>query len=250
MTVGLISYGVVHLLIAWISLQLAWGLGGGEASQKGALAELAAQPFGSVLLWIIAVGFFALVIWQGIEALWGHRDQTESGKRTRKRIGSAGKAVVYAALGVTAVTIALSGKSSSGNSGEKTMTAKLLSVPFGRFLVIAVGIVILVLGARNIWRGVTKKFTHDLVGGVGQGTVRLGQAGYIAKGIAFGIVGILFGWAGITADPNKAGGMDSALRTLLDQPFGPVLLTLVGLGIACFGLYCFVWSRNAKHEAG
>ncbi len=74
-----------------------------------------------------------------------------------------------------------------------------------------------------------------------------GRAGYIAKGIALGIVGVLFGWAAISYDPEKAGGLDMALRTLREQPGGPMLLTAVALGIACCGVYCFVWSRNAKH---
>ena len=86
-----------------------------------------------------------------------------------------------------------------------------------------------------------------LTPGLPPATVTLGRAGYIAKGIALGIVGVLFGWAAISYDPEKAGGLDTALRTLREQPGGPLLLTAVALGIACFGVYCFVWSRNAKH---
>ena len=65
-TVGLIAYGVVYLLIAWIALQLAWGGTSEQASQQGALQELASKPFGTVLLWIVAIGLFALVIWRAI----------------------------------------------------------------------------------------------------------------------------------------------------------------------------------------
>ena len=31
-----------------------------------------------------------------------------------------------------------------------------------------------------------------------------------------------------------------------EQPFETALLTATALGIACFGLYCFAWSRHAK----
>ncbi len=75
----------------------------------------------------------------------------------------------------------------------------------------------------------------------------LGRLGYAAKGIAFAIAGGLFAWAAIDYDPSKAGGLDTAMRTLKDQPFGDVLLTMMAIGFACFGVYCFVWSRNAKH---
>ena len=121
-----------------------------------------------------------------------------------------------------------------------------MSVPAGRILVVAIGIGIIAIGARNVWRGATKKFTDDLEGGVDQATIRLGMVGFIAKGIALGVVGVLFALAGITHDPNKAGGTDQALRSLLQLPFGQILLTLVALGIAAFGVYCFVWSRHAK----
>jgi hypothetical protein len=246
-TVGLITYGVVHLLFAWIALQLAWGLGGGDASQKGAMAQLAGNPVGLVVLWVTAIGMLALVVWQGSEAIWGHREQSDDKKRLAKRLGSAAKAVVYAVLAWTAFQFAIgSGQSSDSDASKKSMSAKLMSVPAGRILVVLIGVAILGVGVYNIWRGATKKFTDQLQGGVSNSAIRLGQVGYIAKGIAFGIVGVLFVIAGITHDPNKAGGTDQALKTLLGLPFGQWLLTLVALGIAAFGAYCFVWSRHAK----
>ncbi len=251
LTVGLVAYGVVHILVGWIALQIALsGLIGGsnqQASQQGALAKIASQPFGSVLLFVIAIGLFALTLWQAIEAIWGHRDRPEGIKRVRKRLGSAGRAITYAVIGSAAVRIVL-GSSDSGNSGNKEegWTARLLAVPFGRILVIVVGITIVVLGARLIRRGATKKFTEDLVGGTRQGVIRLGQAGYIVKGIAYAIVGVLFGWAAISYDADKAGGLDDALRTVKEAPFGSVLLTLMALGLICFGIYCFFWARYPR----
>lgn len=243
--VGLVAYGVVHLLIAWIALQLAFTGGSGEASQQGALAQMAGSTIGDILLWITAIGLFALVLWQLSTAVWGHQDEHEGKKKIAKRIGSAGKAVVYLGIGISAVSTA-AGHGKSGNKSEKTMTARLLGVPFGRVLVIVIGIAVVVVGVRLVYRGIAKKFTEDLQGGVGPVVVRLGQIGHSAKGVAFAIIGVLFVVAAVTFDPNKAGGLDSALRTLRHQPFGAVLLTAMALGIAAFGAYCFAWSRHAK----
>lgn len=103
-TVGLVAYGLVHLLVGWLALQIAFGAGSsGEADQQGALATLAGQPFGAVLLWVTAVGLFALVVWQGLEAAIGHRNVDDDKKRLTRRVGSAGRAVVYAGLGWAAV---------------------------------------------------------------------------------------------------------------------------------------------------
>jgi len=246
LTVGLIAYGVVHIVIGWIALQIAWfGDGGEEASQKGALAEIAEGPFGATLLWITVIGLFALTIWQVAEAIWGHRDRKAGFKRIRKRLGSAGRAIAYAAIAIASINT-LRGTSQSSDSKEEGWTARLLSAPFGRVLVILVGVAIIVLGVRLIRRGIKKKFTDDLAGGVGQEVIRLGQAGYIVKGIAYVVVGGLFGWAAITYDPDKAGGLDDALRTVHEAPFGSILLTLMALGLICFGVYCFFWARHPK----
>jgi hypothetical protein len=245
LTVGLVAYGVVHILIGWIALQIAWFGGGEEASQKGALTEIAGGPFGATLLWITVIGLFALTIWQVIEAIWGHRDRPAGFKRIRRRLGSAGRAVAYAAIAVAAIST-LRGTAQSSDSKEEGWTARLLSAPFGRVLVIALGIAIVVLGVRLARRGITKKFTDDLAGGVGQEVIRLGQAGYIVKGVAYLVVGGLFGWAAITYDAGKAGGLDDALRTVRDAPLGSILLTLMALGLVCFGVYCFFWARHPK----
>lgn len=236
-TVGLIAYGVVHLLIAWIALQLAWGGTSEQASQQGALQELASKPFGTAMLWIVAVGLFALVIWRVMELAYGHL-------KTEKKVQSAGRGLVYLVLGISAVKLATG---SGGGGNQKALTARLMANGAGRVLVIVVGLVIIGVGIHQLHKAWTKKFTEDLTGGVSRTTILLGRIGYAGKGPAFVITGALFAWAAISYDPNKAGGLDTALRTLKDQPFGSVLLTLVALGFACFGVYCFVWSRNAKH---
>ena len=64
--------------------------------------------------------------------------------------------------------------------------------------------------------------------------------------VAYAIVGILVLVAAITFDPNKAGGLDDALRTLAAQPFGAVLLVIVALGLAAYGVYCFFEARCRK----
>ena len=91
---GMVCYGVVYLLIAWLALQLALGHHKANASNKGALQMLAKQPFGPVLLWLVAIGLTVLVLWRTLEALVGHQEY-DGGKRTRKRLMSAGKAVIY-----------------------------------------------------------------------------------------------------------------------------------------------------------
>ena len=243
--VGLVSYGVVHLLIAWLAVQLAFGDRSGKASSSGALHQLAESGLGQASLYVVAGGFAALLVWQAIEAAVGHRDE-DGGKRTWKRLVSGIKVVIYAALGVSALKVA-TGSSSKG--GTDTWTAKLMAAPGGAVLVSIVGVGIIVAGGFLVWRGWKEKFRSKLdvqgnTGKDGRAYIWFGKAGYIAKGVALGIVGALFLYAGLTHDPYQSGGLDSALTKLLDQPFGVPLLVVMAAGIACYGLFCFAWARH------
>ncbi len=243
--VGLVSYGLVHLMLAWIAGKIALG-DGGDASSQGAMRGLAKQPLGAALLTIMAVGLFGLVVWQVLEAVVGH-DEADRRRRLFRRWSSIGRAIVYLALGAIAVRVAIGSGSSSGKA-EDTLSARLMELPAGRLLVAAVGVGIVAGGISQVVTGVRRKFIErDLDGSASRGVAVLGTVGWIAKGIALAAIGGLFGWAAITYDPKKAGGMDQALTTVRQQPFGPVLLFGIAIGIAAFGIYCFFWARQPKY---
>ncbi len=244
---GLVAYGVVNLLIAWVALQLAFSDHSENASSQGALRELASQPFGDVLIWLVALGMFVLALWRVLEAAFGHRDE-DGGKRLGKRLVSLGKAVIYGAVGVTALQIAM-GSGSGGKSGSDSMTQKLMDLPAGTWIVGLVGLVIIGYGVSQIVMAWTEKFAENLTaegksGDSGTAYIWFGKIGYCAKGIAAGLVGVLFLYAAVTHDPKKSGGLDAALGELLQQPFGPYLLAAVAAGIACYGLFCFARARH------
>ncbi|GAA5119919.1 DUF1206 domain-containing protein [Alloalcanivorax gelatiniphagus] len=243
---GLVAYGVVHLLVAWLALQLAFGEKADSASNSGAMQYLAEQPLGGVLLWLIAVGMFFLVVWRLLEFGFGYREESDDTKRWRKRATSLGKAVIYGALGWSAVQTATG---SGGGGGTDSTTAKLMDLPAGQWIVGAIGLAIIGYGISLVVRGWTEKFREHLdaqgqSGKDGSAYVKLGKAGYIAKGVAIAIVGGLFGYAAVTHDPKKSGGLDQALKTVLEQPFGQVLLVAIAIGIAAYGAFCFA---RAKH---
>ena len=244
--VGLVAYGVVHLTIAWLALQLAFGDKSGQASSTGALHQVSQQPLGSVLIWAIAIGMFLLVAWRGIEAAVGSPEKDGS-DQVKDRLVSAGKAVIYASIGVSALRIATSSGGSKG--GTDSTTAKLMNLPGGQLIVGLVALGILAYGGNMIRVAWTEKFRDHLTsdgesGDTGTAYVWFGKIGYAAKGLAIGIVGMLFGYAAVTHEPNKSGGLDQALQKVLQQPFGPYLLGLIALGIGCYGLFCFVRARH------
>lgn len=244
---GFVVYGVIHLLVGVIAIQLAWGDGGGQADQSGAMAALAGNPVGQVVLWAGAVGFAALTVWWLITALFGSRNP--DGSRALGELGkSLGKAVLFAALAFLSVRFALG---SGGGGSEESVTATVLDLPGGQFIVGIVGVIIVAIGFYHVYKGVAREFRDDLrqdaeTGTSGTAIMALGTVGYPAKGVAIGIVGVLFVVAAVQHDPDEAGGLDEALKTLLEQPFGPWLLTVVAVGIAAFGIYCFGRARYQR----
>ncbi|MFI6159502.1 DUF1206 domain-containing protein [Micromonospora haikouensis] len=247
---GFIGYGVVHLLFAWLALQIAFGDSGGkDGDQTGALSTLAEQPMGKFLCVAIAVGMLAMAIWQALEAAVGHR--AERGReRVFERIASAARTLVYLYFAWTAWKV-FSNAGSSGADQQEALTGKLMESTGGRLLVGLAGLVLAAIGVGLVIYGWKKKFrkhlkTSEMDAHTQTLALRLGMAGYIAKGVAYGIAGLLVVVAAVNYDPEKARGLDAALRTLRDQSYGPFLLALVALGIACFGVYCFLQSRYRK----
>ncbi|MEU6696687.1 DUF1206 domain-containing protein [Pseudonocardia sp. NPDC046786] len=243
--VGIAANGVLHLLIGWLAVQVALG-SGGQADQNGALGAIAAEPLGRAFLWVLVVGFAAVVLWRSVSAVWGFGYLGDRKKQLAKRLVSAGLAVVYLVLAIAAATTAIRGRASSGSGGQAT--AGLLGLPGGQIITALVGLGVVIGGGVMIWNGWTKRFMEDqdLAGADTRArrlNARTGQAGFIAKGIAFGVLGILLGVAALTFDPQRANGLDSALKALREQPYGVFLLIAVGLGIACYGVFCFLDAR-------
>jgi hypothetical protein len=220
-----------------VTVQLAWTSGGEQADQQGALQQVAGNGFGQVLLWVLLVGFVLLALWQATEAVaWGE---------TADRVKAAAKAVTYAVLAFTTVSV-LTNQSSGGSGGSGGATSGLLSSGLGRVLVGLVGLGVVGVAGYHVVKGWKEKFLEDLESSPSPWVRKAGKVGYIGKGAALAVVGVLLVVAAVQADPEKAEGLDAALHTLAGLPFGAVLLTLVALGFAAYGVYAFGRARHAK----
>ena len=237
---GYATLGLIHLLIAWIALKVAWNIGGGskQADTSGALQTLSSSNTGIVLLWICVVGFLLLAVWQLFEAVLNRGEASD-------RLKAVAKGVTYLFFAWTTFKVG-QGANSSAEKKTEDFTATLMGSPGGRLLVGVVGLVVIGIAGYHVYKGWTKKFLEDLREHPGDWAVTAGRIGYIAKGVALVIVGFFFLAAAWQADPDKAAGLDGALKTVKDQPFGPYLLTLVALGIAAYGVYSFARARYAR----
>jgi Domain of Unknown Function (DUF1206) len=246
---GFIGYGIIHLLFAWIAFQVAFSGSGQDSDQSGALHTLAGQSYGKVLLILIAIGLVGMAIWQAFEAAIGESGPQDNTAKAERAISGV-RAVLYLWLAWTAVKV-VRGSSQSFADSEQNKSSALMESTGGRWLVALIGLVVLGVGIGIAVYGYRKKFTKHLntqqmSPSVRKSTLRLGMGGYLAKGTAYAIAGILAVLAAITYDPEKARGLDAALKTLAGHAWGVWLLALIGLGIAAFGVFCFAQAKYRK----
>jgi hypothetical protein len=244
--VGLATYGVVHLLIAYLAVRVATGNAEGKTDKTGALQTLAGTAGGVWPLWIVSVGLAALALWQLSEAALGHR-RFQGGRPAARRAVNVGEAVLFGYLAYGAGRIAAGGKSPS-DADQSSLVAKVLAQPYGKWLVAVAGIAVLVGAVLLAHHGITRAFTRELdlspaAPATRDAAVRLGQVGYTALGGVYGIAGLLVVVAALRSDPSRATGLDLALRTLAAQQYGPYLLLLMAAGLAAFGVYALFDAR-------
>ncbi len=246
---GFAISGVLHLIVGYIILRIAFG-SGGSADQSGALATLARQTGGVLIMWVIAIGLVALGLWRLAEAIIGSKPGEGSGPRQDdtpawKRAKSVGLAIFNFAIAFAAARFAMGSgqQSSQQNAG---LSAQMMQSGWGKAVLIAIGLGLIGVGGYHVYKGVSKKFLKDLRVSGGTGITATGISGYVAKGLVIAGAGVLVIIASLQTDPSKATGLDAAVKTLGQAPFGKFLLILAALGIAAFGAYSFVRSRYGR----
>lgn len=233
--IGLTARGLVYLVMGWLALLVAMG-GRAHIDQRGALTEVLAQPFGAALLWLMALGFAAYALWRFSEAVFG---VTGEGAGAGPRLKSLARGLAYTVLAFSAVSL-LNGARGTQAGQQGHLAATVMQQTGGRWLVGVIGLMVVAVGLVMVREGWSAKFLRyfgSLPAGLRDPVILLGRVGTIARGAVFAITGILIVVAAWTANPAKAGGIDQAFKTLLQQPYGTALVALLGVGLMVFGVY-------------
>jgi hypothetical protein len=244
---GLTARGIIYILIGWVAILVALGRSAREADQQGALQLLAGKPYGVVSLWLLGIGFAAYSLWRLSEAAFGVTgDRNGAGPRLK----SLARALVYAFFSYLTFKV-ISGTHGSQSHQQQDTTAKIMQHSGGRLLVGIVGLVVVIVGIVLVTEGLRRKFMKYLrTGQMSPKTRRvvewLGVIGTTARGVIFALAGILVIEAAVSYKPSKSGGIDKALLTLRNQPFGEVLVLLAALGLVVFGIYGLCEARWRK----
>ncbi|HEV2257731.1 MAG TPA: DUF1206 domain-containing protein [Streptosporangiaceae bacterium] len=244
---GLTARGVIYLLIGWVAVLVALGHSSQEADQQGALQLLAGKPYGLVSLWLLGIGFAAYALWRLSEAAFGVTGEKAG---AGPRLISLVRAVVYAGFAYLTFTV-ISGSQRSQSRQQQDVTATVMRHTEGRWLVGIVGLIVVIIGLVLVSQGARRKFMKYLQTAQMSPRTRrvvevLGMIGTIARGLVFALAGVLVIDAAITHKASESGGIDKALLTLRNQPFGEFLMILAALGLAVFGIYGLCEARWRK----
>jgi len=239
MRFGYAARGIVYIIVGALAVLAAWR--GGEAEgTKGALQTLKDEPWGLAALWVIALGLLAYAVWRLIDA-WMDLETYGSGlKGVVARGGQTVTGLIHAALGIGVIRMALGDTSGSGN-GTQSLASRVLAMESGALIMMVIGIITICAGIYYGYKAIAEKYKEHIR--ATSTTEKLDpaiKAGLIAHGIVIVLIGVFLFYAGQTTDPGQAGGLGKAFATVRAQPFGRILLGLLGLGMLGFAVYCFV----------
>lgn len=253
---GYAAKGIVYITVGILATLAAFNQGGETTSSNGALYAIAAQPFGQILLAIVAVGLSGYVLWRFIQTIQDpeHQNRTKA-KDLFRRLGYAINGLVYGSIAFTAIQIlAKAEQSQQANNDNSTQlwTARIMAQPFGQWLVGAAGAVMIGVACYYFYQAWTTQFRKCLnLQAMSQRertwAIRLGQLGIAARAVVFLIIGGFLIQAAHKADPSAVRSSEGALQTLQhDAPFGSVWLGVVALGLVAYGIHLGIQARYRR----
>jgi len=258
---GWFAKGIVYLIAGVLALSVAlrasgWSksssTGNQEASPTGAIKTVAGSGGGTLLLWLLAIGMLIYVAWRVVSAfLPGGHDA----KARLHRIGYVVSAIIYSTFAITAIALARKVPTDAdGNHKVTDITSSVMSHTAGRLLIGLVGMIVIGVGLYRLSKGIKVDVNDELdLSGMSPARVRwterLGAIGEIGRGIGIGLVGFFLLRAAITYDATEATGLDGALRRLALTGWGVVIVFVVGIGFAAYGIFCLATFTHRRLQA-
>lgn len=249
---GYAAKGIVYGLIGILAFQAAWTWRGEARGSEGVFRTIANQPFGSALLFVVAVGLLGYVTWRFVQAIYDPEHNDSGFNAIARRLAYLTSGLIYGALSAAAFKIVFS-SSSSASSGESSgeQAATLMAHPFGHWLIGAVGLASAAYGMSCIYRGIKVKFrkklkTYAMSSAEKRWAVRVGRLGLLARGIVSIAVGYFFSRAALLADSSQAKTTGEALKAIQQQPYGGVVMGAIALGLIAYGIHMLVQARYRR----
>tara|TARA_R110002020_G_scaffold70506_17_gene182954 strand:+ start:1793 stop:2632 length:840 start_codon:yes stop_codon:yes gene_type:complete len=240
MRAGYAARAAVYLIVGGLAVVAAWQ-GGQAEGTTDALAQLRGVPWGLAALWVIAVGLVCYAVWRLIDAALDLDNYGNDAKGVMARIGLVVTGLIHAAIGVSVGRLAMGSGNGSGGSGggggAESATQQLMQMPYGPWIVVGVGLATIGAGVYYVIKGVQERYKEYIrVTPTASRLDPVMKFGCIAEGIVVGIIGATIVVAGLTTDPQQAGGVGEALDQVRSVAYGRILLGVLALGLIGFAV--------------
>ena len=246
--IGYAAKGVLYATIGFLAAHMPFGEGA-LATTNGAMHSVQHAPFGRFLIAVIAIGLIGYAIWRMVEAWLDPERRGNGAKGLALRASFAFRAIIHAALAVTAVRLAVgSPVEGDGNDAER-WAARALGITGGRWVLWIIALSIGAFGLYQIYRAFAAKLSKQLELGrisreVGYWIIGVSRLGIAARGIVFSVIAFLLGTAALRKTPASAGGVDDALQSLARLGSWP--FTAIAFGLVAYGLYELLNARYRR----
>ncbi len=243
---GFAAKGVVTILIGTLALRYALGWGGGVTGPKGAIERLLDEPFGHLIIGVLATGLAAYALWMFVEAIIDPEQKGAGFQGLAERVAFFVTGVGYCLLAWASVNLLL-GRNGAGGMDLDGLAATVLTPRVGRWFIGLVGGIVMTAGLLQLRLGVTGRFRHILRQSLSKAerlvTIAIGCMGYLTLGLLSLMVGYSLVEVAVRYDPSEAGGWDEALWLLTTMVEGRWLLGVVAAGLIFYGLYFVLLMR-------
>ena len=249
-----IGYGVrglIYITIGILAVEVALGRGGSLASPQGAIAAIGKQPGGTIFLWVVLLGLVSYALWGVVRTVYDPLHKGHDTKGLLARFGFLASAFGYAILVWPTYGYVTGVSKTASASGTQKFISSIMAMPWGRWAIGILGLAVLAGGLYQIYLGFKADFdrqfqTYALTREEAKVTTDVGRFGPSARGVVFSVVGGLIALAAYQANPKQPIGMDTALATLMHQPYGIWILGIIAAGLIAFGFYSMLgalWFR-------
>jgi hypothetical protein len=248
---GYASKGTVYGIIGALTAVEALHRRKHAADKNQAFAFVLHQPFGRLLMLVIAIGLTGYAVWRIISGFTDSDDRGNDLKALAVRAGSTIRGLVYGTLAISVARLAMGQhqNDSGGDAQTRHWTARALDLPWGRWAVGLAGAIVIGAGCYQIYKASQKRLSRQLPAVLSKNLDRICRFGIAARGAIFAVIGMSFITAAMRHNAGSAKGSSGAMRTISEQPFGRILLLLAALGLLAYGVYGFVNARYRKIRA-
>ncbi|RXJ50605.1 DUF1206 domain-containing protein [Gelidibacter gilvus] len=240
---GLSAIGFVYILIGTLTAMPTLNWGGQKTGTKGAIAYLADQPFGKILLATMAIGLFSYTFWRMYQTFYDTRNLGSDFKALFTRAGYFTGGLFYGGLGFVAVKLLFGG----GYDDQQKLIISALNSQYGSVFAIIFGLVLAGKALFEIYFVVSNKFKKNVQSSemppkAKATLLKFGVIGHSARALVFGVMSFLTIRTGVTFRNKEMSTLTDAFQ-FLNNEFGDVVLGLVALGFLSFGLFMFVKAK-------